>query len=276
MSADPGILEKELGYTFRDRELLERALTHKSRIYEKSEEGQASSDNEQLEFLGDAILGFAVSESLVRRFVSFPEGRLSKVKAHLVSATRLHEVAQDLNLGEYLLLGRGEEMSGGREKKALLSDAVEALIAALYLDAGLEVTRQFIETRIIGPLDAPEDPLDYAVTDFKSTLQEMAQALKLPPPRYVIVAENGPGPFQEKCRTEGRPTDPAAVDGVGAVELQPAVGSRFRFARSCFHLTPLSPTTAFSRTYRAVWVLPEARLSIPNGVSRSYFWRSNL
>ncbi len=184
MSADTAILEKELGYTFRDRELLERALTHKSRIYEKSEEGQASSDNEQLEFLGDAILGFAVSESLVRRFASFPEGRLSKVKAHLVSATRLHEVAQDLNLGEYLLLGRGEEMSGGREKKALLSDAVEALIAALYLDAGL--------TRIIGPLDAPQDPRDYAVTDFKSTLQEMAQALKLPAPRYVIVAENGP------------------------------------------------------------------------------------
>src|SRR5229473_5475991 len=108
-----------------------------------------------MEFLGDAILGFAVSESLVRRFASFPEGRLSKVKAHLVSATRLHEVAQDLNLGEYLLLGRGEEMSGGREKKALLSDAVEALIAALYLDAGLDVARVFIESQVVGSLDIP-------------------------------------------------------------------------------------------------------------------------
>jgi ribonuclease-3 len=197
MSADLGILEKALGHAFRDRELLERALTHKSRIYEKSEEGQPSSDNEQLEFLGDAILGFAVSECLVRRFASFPEGRLSKVKAHLVSAARLHEVAQDLNLGEYLLLGRGEEMSGGREKKALLSDAVEALIAALYLDAGMEAARQFIETCIMGPVEAPADGLDSAgfdgaVTDFKSALQEMAQALKLPPPRYVIIAEDGP------------------------------------------------------------------------------------
>src|SRR5579863_1389455 len=175
MSADPRILEKALGHTFRDRELLERALTHKSRIYEKSGEGQPSSDNEQLEFLGDAILGFAVSESLVRRFASFPEGRLSKLKAHLVSAARLHEVAQDLNLGEYLLLGRGEEMSGGREKKALLSDAVEALIAALYLDAGMEATRQFIETCIIGPFEAPADGSESALTDFKSALQEMAQ-----------------------------------------------------------------------------------------------------
>ena len=95
MSADLGILEKALGHSFRDRELLERALTHKSKIYEKSAEGQTSADNEQLEFLGDAILGFAVSESLVRRFPSFPEGRLSKLKAHLVSAARLYEVAND-------------------------------------------------------------------------------------------------------------------------------------------------------------------------------------
>src|SRR6202166_4195445 len=192
MSANLEVLETALGHAFRDRELLERALTHKSRIYEKSEEGQASSDNEQLEFLGDAILGFAVSESLVRRFASFPEGRLSKVKAHLVSATRLHEAAQDLNLGEYLLLGRGEEMSGGREKKALLSDAVEALIAALYLDAGLEVARQFIETRIVGPVNPNGDSSESEVTDYKSALQEMAQTLKLPPPRYVIVGEEGP------------------------------------------------------------------------------------
>src|SRR2546428_1960156 len=133
MSAELTALETALGHTFRDRELLDRALTHKSRIYEKSADSEPSSDNEQLEFLGDAILGFVVSESLVRRYASYPEGRLSKLKAHLVSAARLYEVAQALSLGEYLFLGRGEEMSGGREKKALLSDAVEALIAALYL-----------------------------------------------------------------------------------------------------------------------------------------------
>lgn len=191
-AADLAVLEQTLGHTFRDRELLARALTHKSRIYEKPGEGSASTDNEQLEFLGDAILGFVVSESLVRRFPSFPEGRLSKLKAHLVSAAWLYEVAQELNLGEYLLLGRGEEMSGGREKRALLSDALEALIAALYLDAGLAAVRPLIEQRIIGALQMPEDGTESAVTDHKSALQEMAQALKLPPPRYVIVAEEGP------------------------------------------------------------------------------------
>ena len=168
-------------------------LTHKSRIYEKSAAMAAlDSDNEQLEFLGDAILGFIVSESLVRRFPSFPEGRLSKLKAHLVSAAWLYEVAQELSLGEHLLLGRGEEMSGGREKRALLSDALEALIAALYIDAGLDAARLLIEHRIMGALPLPEEGIECAVTDHKSALQEMAQTLKLPPPRYVIVAEDGP------------------------------------------------------------------------------------
>src|SRR5579872_2153212 len=164
MSADLAILEKALGHCFRDRELLERALTHKSRICEKPEV-QTAADNEQLEFLGDAILGFVVSESLVRRFASFPEGRLSKLKAHLVSAAHLYAVAQNLQLGEYLLLGRGEEMSGGREKKALLSDAVEALIAALYLEAGMEAACRFIEERVIGAFDLPEPGADTTVTD---------------------------------------------------------------------------------------------------------------
>src|SRR5258706_14615411 len=129
--ADLTALEAAIGHVFRDAELLRRALTHKSRIHEQPGENPALSDNEQLEFLGDAILGFAVSECLVRRYASYPEGRLSKLKAHLVSAARLYEVAQGLCLGNFLFVGRGEEMSGGREKRALLSDAVEALIAAL-------------------------------------------------------------------------------------------------------------------------------------------------
>jgi ribonuclease III len=192
MSADLADLERALGYTFRDRELLERALTHKSRIYEKSADGIPSADNEQLEFLGDSILGFVVSESLVRRFPAYPEGRLSKLKAHLVSAARLYETAQELELGTYLFLGRGEEMSGGREKKALLADAVEAIIAAIYLDSGLDPAKEFVEIHVIGPLGVPEDGFETAVNDFKSALQETAQSLKLPPPRYVIVAEEGP------------------------------------------------------------------------------------
>ncbi len=192
MGVDLEVLERKLGHTFRDRGLLERALTHTSHIYERPSNGPPAGDNEQLEFLGDAILGFAVSEYLVRHNPGFPEGRLSKRKAHLVSAARLHEVAQELVLGEFLYLGRGEEMSGGRNKKALLSDAVEALIAALYLDAGLEAARAFIEDRVVGGSDASEDGVDAAVTDHKSALQEMAQALKLPAPRYVVVDEDGP------------------------------------------------------------------------------------
>jgi len=200
MPADLGALEAGIGHVFRDRELLERALTHKSRVHEQPGETPAAGDNEQLEFLGDAILGFVVSACLVRRFASAPEGRLSKLKAHLVSATRLHEVAQALALGDFLFLGRGEEMSGGRAKKALLSDALEALIAAIYLDGGLDSARAFIETHVVGAFAAPEGSVegsaagsvDGAMADYKSALQEMAQALKLPPPRYYIVGEQGP------------------------------------------------------------------------------------
>jgi ribonuclease-3 len=192
MSTELGVFEEKLGHAFRDRTLLERALTHKSHIYEKASDGLPEGDNEQMEFLGDAILGFVVSECLVRRYPSFPEGRLSKLKAHLVSAARLHEVAQALGLGEYLFLGRGEEMSGGRAKKALLSDAVEALIAALYLDAGLEPARVFIEEHVVGSAENSGQSPESATTDHKSALQETAQALRLPTPRYVVVSEDGP------------------------------------------------------------------------------------
>jgi ribonuclease-3 len=196
MPADLETLEAAIGHVFRDRELFQRALTHKSRIHEQPDEVPSIGDNEQLEFLGDAILGFVVSACLVRRFALAPEGRLSKLKAHLVSAARLYEVAQNLSLGDFLFLGRGEEMSGGRTKKALLSDAMEALIAAIYLDAGLETAKTFIETHVVGSFALAEGnaggSMDGAMADYKSALQEMAQALKLPPPRYFIVGEEGP------------------------------------------------------------------------------------
>lgn len=181
-------LEEILGHPFKNRKLLERALTHKSRVYEKN--ADAPSDNEQLEFLGDAILGFLASEALVARHPNYPEGRLSKMKAHLVSALHLHEVAAGFRLGDHLLLGRGEEMSGGREKKALLANALEALIAALYLDAGIDGARHFVLRHVIGE----DDPLDEGLegTDYKSALQEMAQSRKLPQPRYITVEERGP------------------------------------------------------------------------------------
>jgi len=182
-------LEDVLGHRFKNRELLERALTHKSRVYEKTSNDPAS-DNEQLEFLGDAILGFLVSEALVYRHPDFPEGRLSKLKAYLVSASHLHQVALRLELGHHLLLGRGEEMSGGRQKKALLANALEALIAALYLDAGAEQVRSFVVRHIVGEANPPDEAAQH--TDHKSALQEMAQALNLPQPRYSIVEERGP------------------------------------------------------------------------------------
>ncbi|HUS07708.1 MAG TPA: ribonuclease III [Bryobacteraceae bacterium] len=193
MPADLEVLEALIGHKFHNKDLLVRSLTHKSLSFEKKLAQDVSFiDNEQLEFMGDAILGFLVSECLVRRFPSYPEGRLSKIKAHLVSAARLHEVAQDLDLGVFLHMGRGEEMSGGRAKKALLANALEAVIAALYLDGGIDPARNLVVDRIIGPNDPERLNVHDPVTDYKSALQERAQALKLPQPRYSIVKETGP------------------------------------------------------------------------------------
>ena len=183
-------LEAALDHRFRNRELLQRALTHRSSAFEKTTVRAAVTDNEQLEFLGDAILGFIVSDTLVSRHPDYPEGRLSKLKAHLVSSSHLHEVAMQLKLGDYLFLGRGEELSGGREKKALLSNAVEALIAAIYLDGGFESAKQFVVQHILGTEPPSEEGVH--ITDYKGALQEMAQALKLPQPRYSIIEERGP------------------------------------------------------------------------------------
>jgi len=183
-------LEKVLGHAFQDDDLLRRALTHKSRVYERGAQ-EALADNEQMEFLGDSILGFIVSEHLVAKFPDYEEGQLSKLKAHLVSSSHLFEVALAIGIGEYLLLGRGEEMSGGREKRALLANAVEALIAAIYLDGGITPARNFIVTHILGEFHPPGNGL-VPVSDYKSALQETAQALKLPQPRYTILEERGP------------------------------------------------------------------------------------
>lgn len=193
MRAEPEVLEEAIGHGFQDRDILSRALTHKSFVHERFAAGEATlGDNEQMEFLGDAILGFLVSEALIRQHPGLPEGQLSKLKAHLVSATHLHEVAQELRLGDYLLLGRGEELSGGRDKKALLANAVEALIAAIYLDGGIDVARRFVIGHVTGDLGALSQGPALPIIDFKSALQELAQARRLPPPRYAIVKERGP------------------------------------------------------------------------------------
>jgi ribonuclease-3 len=198
MRADLDALEVAAGHRFADREILRRALTHSSHVHESSLTGGEATlrDNEQLEFLGDSVLGFLISEDLLQRHPEAAEGRLSKLKANLVSAAWLHGAAQRLRLGEYRELGRGEEMSGGRTKKTLLVDALEALIAAIYLDGGMQPAREFIQRFVVAPgladagMDGEQAPPN--LTDYKSALQEFAQARRLPPPRYVIVRERGP------------------------------------------------------------------------------------
>src|SRR4051812_19706041 len=185
-------LGAKLGYKFRDRELFRRAMTHRSRAFEGTADEVSIGDNEQLEFLGDAILGFLVSEVLVARHPGFPEGRLSKLKAYLVSANYLHEAACDLGLGEHLFLGRGEELSGGRAKRALLANAMEALIAAMYLDGGIDVVRPFVVERVLREFDSARGEDESLVVDYKSALQELTQTLNLPMPRYSVVREEGP------------------------------------------------------------------------------------
>jgi ribonuclease III len=197
MRADPAILEIKLGYRFSNREILRRALIHSSHAHEvRLGPEEPLCDNEQLEFLGDSILGFLVAEALTQRFPAYREGELSQRKAHLVSAAHLYGVARRLELGAYLELGRSEEMSGGRAKKTLLVDALEALMAAMYLDGGMEPVRRFVVEHILdAPFDgdrAQDTDIQPAITNFKSALQELAQSRQLPQPRYSIIRERGP------------------------------------------------------------------------------------
>ena len=197
---DLSALQAEIGHDFNNPEMLERALTHSSRAHEEAKAaGQESAgeklDNEQFEFLGDAVLGLVTSELLFERYPGFHEGQLSKLKAHLVSAGHLVKIATRLELGKYLRLGRGEERSGGRAKSTLLSDALEAVIAALYLDAGLEKARAFIIQRILAPeLEAIRHDVEanFSLTDYKSALQELVQSAGRLQPVYATVKEEGP------------------------------------------------------------------------------------
>ncbi len=182
-------LEGRLGYRFRDRGLLEHALTHKSKAHEDPSGGVA--DNESLEFLGDAVLGLVVADALFRAFPLYSEGQKSKIKANLVSTAALAEMAEQLGLGEHMILGRGEEKTGGRRKQALLADTCEALIAAIYIDGGLEPARQFLVREFASASDEAKQP-EYFGRDHKSRLQERLQALGRPLPSYRVAGEVGP------------------------------------------------------------------------------------
>ena len=196
--AELATLEQAIGHSFVSQELLIRALTHSSQAREAEALRPASSertaDNEQLEFLGDAVLGLITTEELFRRFPQFSEGQLSKLRAHLVSKNHLISAAERLELGKYLRLGRGEEKSGGRNKAALLVDALEAILGAVYLDSGLETSRSLILQQIVLPELETFVSLGTAgkITDYKSALQERLQAEGRPQPVYVLVKETGP------------------------------------------------------------------------------------
>src|SRR5882672_9102820 len=192
-------LEEKLGYHFQRQELIEQALTHSSQAREVEALGAAGpspgrGDNEMLEFLGDAVLGLVTTESLFHRFPGLQEGHLSKLRAHLVGQRHLLRVAEQLQIGNYLRLGRGEEKSGGRHKATLLVDALEAILAALYLDGGWTVAREFTLRFIVEPelADMSLETSAIPVMDFKSALQERLQAGGMRQPVYALVKEQGP------------------------------------------------------------------------------------
>jgi ribonuclease-3 len=194
-------LQERIGHHFADLDLLDRALTHSSHAHERL--APEVLHNEPLEFLGDAVLGLVVADILHRRDPSGDEGGKSRVRARLVAAPSLARRAQELGLPALLLLGRGEEKTGGRQKQALWADAYEALVAALYLDAGFEEAHRFVRDEFSREIESAED----AAADHKSALQEWLQARGEPVPDYVVAAEEGPSHrprFRVQCVIGGR------------------------------------------------------------------------
>lgn len=213
-----------LGYSFQNLALLTQALTHSSYGYENEVAEaveNAGRDNEKLEFLGDAILSLITAEHLFNHYPGYEEGRLSKVRHHLVSERSLAKVAHQLELGEALRLGRGEDMTGGRTKPGLLADAVEALIAAIYLDGGITAAREFVIDHVLAPELArlgsdPAARLQHS--DAKSALQDYMHAQKMGDPVYEVVAEYGPE--HEKRFTVALSVGDKHVQGVGRTKKQ--------------------------------------------------------
>lgn len=185
-------LEEKIGHRFADNALLSRALTHSSVATEREagrETRTTSDDYETLEFLGDAVLGLAVAEELYRRHPHSHEGELTQMKHQLVSAKAFEGIARELGLGEFLLLGPAEERTGGRGKPAILSDAFEAVVGAVFLDGGFTAARE-VTLRLFGERIAAASP--QASVDFKSLLQERLQGRGLPLPEYRTISEHGP------------------------------------------------------------------------------------
>lgn len=181
-------IQRKLAYTFRDEKLLITALTHRSYVNENPMLG--GEDNERLEFLGDAVLGLCVSDLLMKSHADFDEGTLSKIRSLLVNEKPLADLAVKLDLGNCLLLGRGEERSGGRKKTSLLANTFEALLAAVYLDSSFSKTRTVIK-KLLAPL-LKDEILNAQCFDYKTALQEFCQKKYKAPPNYTLIESSGP------------------------------------------------------------------------------------
>ena len=179
-------LEQGLGYTFRNKALLENALTHSSYANENRE--RHLPDNERLEFLGDSILGFAVAEYLYRNFPDKPEGELTRIRADLVCERNLAEAAATVELGSYLLLGHGEEQGGGRKRDSIVSDAMESVIAASFMDGGFAAAKEIIDRLILSNIPKGR-PRNF---DYKTAFQELVQRKKDQQIHYELTGESGP------------------------------------------------------------------------------------
>lgn len=179
-------LEEKIGYKFKDKKLLKTALTHSSYINEGEHQNQ---NNERLEFLGDSVLSVIVAEHIYKIFPDMPEGELTKIRASLVCDHSLASFAESINLGEYLLLGKGEENSGGRSRMSNLEDSFEALVGAIYLDGGIESAQIFVKKFI--PKEINTDQVE-KLNDYKTSLQEVIQKNPEEKVKYVLVSESGP------------------------------------------------------------------------------------
>jgi len=186
--AELNALQNTLGIKFRDISLLERSLVHRSYLNENQDIESVS--NERLEYLGDAVLGFIVAEKLYKDFPDYDEGRMTRLRSVLVRRETLARISRSINLGEYLFLGKGEDISGGRNKSANLASALEAVIAAVYLDQGIVKTRKMI-IKLVGEewQKAIKKP---AVIDYKSRLQELVQSREQKIPSYQVTGTSGP------------------------------------------------------------------------------------
>jgi ribonuclease-3 len=179
-------LETAIGYQFRNIQLLQNALTHSSYANERWHNSLMS--NERLEFLGDSILGMLVADHLYRNYPDRPEGELTRMRADMVCERALAQIAQRISLGEHLLLGKGEEQSGGRSRDSILADAVESVIAACYLDGGMEAAKAFISRFVL--VNVPVSRLTNA--DYKTALQELVQQKRNQVLTYTMAGESGP------------------------------------------------------------------------------------